>query len=310
MTDQYGRKIGLVLVQGERGLDLSEFRIQFEIVAADVESPNTAFIRVYNLSEATAQKIRGEYSRVVLNAGYEAGAYGVIFDGTIKQVRRGRQDAITSYVDIFAADGDLGYNFGVVNTSLAAGSTPVQRADAIAKAWEPYGIGMGTDQALQSTGGILPRGKVLFGMARYQMRQLTRSTMTSWSIQDGKVTIIPLTGYLESEALVLNSQSGMIGVPEATDNGILIRSLLNPKVRIGTRVQINNRDVNQTTVVEQGFPNYTSLSFPANVTDDGFYRVLVAEHFGDSRGQEWYTDMVCLSIDPSLPPDQSVKAFG
>lgn len=310
MSDQYLRKASLVVVQGEKGLDLSQLKFRFTIVAADVQSPDVAYIRVYNLSETTAKQVQGEYSRVVLNAGYENGAYGVIFDGTIKQVRRGRQDALTSYVDIFAAAADIPYNFGVVNTTLEKGSTPAQRAQAIAGAWSPYGVGLGPTDALNQTGGILPRGKVLFGMARNQMRRLGQTTGTTWSIQNGKVTFIPLTGYLEDQAVVLNAQTGLIGQPEATNDGIMVTCLLNPKIRIGTRVQINNKDINSVTVKEQGFPEYTSLSFPANVADDGFYRVFVAEHEGDTRGNEWYTNLVCLAVDPSTPRDASVKAYG
>jgi hypothetical protein len=38
--------------------------------------------------------------------------------------------------------------------------------------------------------------------------------------------------------------------------------------------------------------------------------VLVAEYMGDSRGQEWYSDLTCLAVDPSAAADQSVQAYG
>ncbi|MGC8165472.1 hypothetical protein ACP3WT_28400, partial [Salmonella enterica] len=68
----------------------------------------------------TRQRIEQEFTRIVLQAGY-AGNYGIIFDGSVKQVRRGRENQTDTYLDITAADGDSAYNFAVVNTSLAAG---------------------------------------------------------------------------------------------------------------------------------------------------------------------------------------------
>jgi hypothetical protein len=95
----------------------------------------------------------------------------------------------------------------------------------------------------------------------------------------------------------LSSQTGLIGVPEVTDNGITARMLLNGTLQIGGRVQINQNDINKQVVMSQGFPNYNSVYLPAQTTSDGTYRVLVLNHEGDTRGQAWYTDIVCLALE-------------
>lgn len=310
MSNQYLRKVGLVVSTGTQGLDLSNMQIKFSVSQADAETPNTARIRVYNLKRTTAQEIQREFQKVTLQAGYEGGnQYGVIFEGTIKQVRRGREDALSSFVDIMAADADEAFQFAVVNKTLAAGSTPEQRAQAVAESMQKYGVTMGDKNGL--VGGTLPRGKVLFGLAREQMGPITRTTNTTWSIQNGKLVVIPMTGYLPDEAVVLNSRSGLIGVPEATLNGVEATCLLNPKIKIGTRVQINQSEINQTVVRGVGYPSYRNpISFPADTADDGFYRVLVAEHEGDSRGQEWYTHITCLTVNQSSQPSNSVLNYG
>ena len=41
-----------------------------------------------------------------------------------------------------------------------------------------------------------PRGKLMFGMARDFMRWTARTTQTVWSIQDGKVVLVPETAYM------------------------------------------------------------------------------------------------------------------
>lgn len=311
----YGRKATLIVAGGVDGLDLSEMHFKFKITAADTESPNAASIRIYNLSDATVKKITGktpvEFTRVVLQAGYEA-ALGVIFDGTIKQFRQGRENAVDSYLEILAGEGDEAYNFGVCNTTLAAGSTPKERLDAIAGG---LGATPGFVSPLGATGGVLPRGKVLFGMSRALMRCEATSRGATWSIQNGKVNVVALDGYLPGEAVKLNGQTGLVGIPEQTDQGVKAVCLLNPKIKVGGLVQINNADINKTSAAPgQALPagqlmydSLANIQFPADVTADGFYRVFVIEYAGDTRGQEWYCNLTCLAVDKS---SETVKANG
>ena len=102
------------------------------------------------------------------------------------------------------------------------------------------------------------------------MGQLADRVNARWSIQNGVVTLVPVTGYLPGQAVQINSASGMIGTPEQTEGGIMIRCYLNPLIKIGRLVQINNADINRNTLNNQMFPSYTSLYYPATVTNDGF----------------------------------------
>lgn len=292
-------------------LDLSEFKYQFHIRQQDAQTPNTAVIRVINLSDQTVKTIQNEFTRVVLQAGYKYAATGVIFDGTIVQTRRGRERNVDSYLDIYAAEGTLPYQYAVVNQTLAPGATPKQQAEAIDKVISPLGLTIENTDAFVSTGGVLPRGKVLFGMAMAHLDQLTITTGTTWAIRGGKVSVIPLTGYLPGEAVVLNSQTGLIEQPEATQEGIKVRCLLNPKIRVGTRVQIANYLINSVSNRGALVPSYDNpfAGAFASVTDDGFYRVLVIEYEGDSRGQPWYQELTCLAVDATVAPDKSVKLY-
>lgn len=310
MSDQYIRKWGLVVSTGEEGIDLSELRIAFNVMAADATAPNGMIARIYNPSQTTAQRIQKEFQHVVLQAGYERGNFAVIFEGNIKQVKRGRLNATDTFVDIFAADGDAAYNFAVVNKTLAKPTIQGQ-VQAINEAMARHDINS-SPQIPNSlgTGGVLPRGKVLFGMARERLDDVADTSNTSWSIQNGQLVLIEQTGYLSDEALVINAQTGMIGVPETTNAGVEVTVLLNPLIKIGTRIQLDNASINQLTVREQGFPRYSDLSFPANISTDGFYRVLVVEHEGDSRGEKWYSHITCLAVDPSSTPAQSVQVAG
>jgi hypothetical protein len=322
MSNQYARKASLVVMSPSSAgnnpsaftpgsaLDLSEFRIKFRTAQQDEESPNNCSIRVYNLSPETMRQVSKEFTRVVLQAGYED-SFGVIFDGTIKQFRIGRESGTDTYLDILAADGDIWYNFGVVNQTLAAGSTSRQRLDALLKAAEALGVSDGST-GLLPTGGILPRGKVLFGMPKALMRTEAASRKCTWNIANGKVNIIPLDGVLPGEAVVLTAQTGLIHVPEATVDGVKVKCLLNPKIDVGGQIRIDNASVNKTLAAQGNPANVAFNSFAgiqqfADVSHDGFYRVYVVEHEGDTRGHEWYSNVVCLTMDAST---KKVKPYG
>ena len=319
MSDQqFGRKATLVVAGGTAGLDLSDMHFTFEVKNSDSEGPNTCAIRLFNLSADTVREITGrtpvEYTKLVLQAGYES-SFGVIFDGTIKQFRRGRVNATDTYLDILAAASDLEYNFGVCNTTLAAGATQQQIAEAITKEMKLLPGTIQPDSGLRVTGGALPRGKVLWGLGRAQLRNLAASMGSTWNIDNGKVNVTPLTGYLPGEAVVLSSTTGMVGIPEQTDQGIKVRCLLNPRIRIGGLVQIDQASVNKTfaqasaalPVGQLSYDKYAGLVNLADVTADGFYRCYVAEFTGDTRGQEWYTDIIGLAVDIS---SKTVQAYG
>lgn len=303
--EKYLRKSSLVVIDGEKGLDLSEMHFIFQTQAASEESPNTLTVRIYNLSKDTVRKITGkdegvEYSRVVLNAGYQHAEYGVIFDGTIKQYRIGRENATDTYLDILAADSDEAYNFGVVNKTLEAGATTQQIIDTAA---QQMNINKGF--APQDAGGVLPRGKVLWGMGRDVLRNVANTQQWAWNLNNGEVVFIALDSYLPGEAVILNSATGMIGVPEQTDEGLKVRCLLNPKLVIGGLLKIDNESINKTVannkqaipVGQLPYNQWAGLQLLADISNDGTYYTYVVEHTGDSRGQAWYSDIICLAAN-------------
>lgn len=297
---QFNRRISLVVSDGKVGLDLSDFRIKFIVRQMDYESPNNADITVYNLSDDTIKKIKGEYSRIMLSCGYAGGELGKIFDGTIRQIRVGRESNIDRYVRFMAADTDIAYNFGVVNRTVAAGSTTAQRIKAIA---DGMGLTVGTLPNLTHVNPAgLARGKVYFGIGKAMMREEAKNINATISYQNGQVQMIDMQGYLPNEVVVLTAQTGLIGMPEQTDQGIAFRCLLNPKLVCGGAVKIDNRSINQLIKGIWDVPYNqwaNSIQYGADIAADGLYRAYAIDHTGDTRGQDWYSDCVGLSI--SLP---------
>lgn len=275
------------------GLDLSELRITFKTKKGDMETPNSAEINVYNLSEATASRIQREFTQVLLSAGY-VGNSGLIFRGNIRQVRTWRENGVDTVLAILAADGDRAYNFATVNTTLAAGSMPADRVRVCQGSMGDKGTEAGYTPDLG--GQALPRGVVMYGMARQYMRDEAQNTGTDWSIQDGKVQMVPRKGYLPGQAVLLTHETGLIGTPEQTQEGITVRSLLLPNLRIGGRIKLDNKSVKR---MQSPLKMAAGQTAP-RLDDDGVYRILKVEFSGDTRGNDWYADMLCIGIDDTM----------
>ncbi len=302
MTVQYLRRASLVVADSQDGLDLSALRFTFAVNQWDLQTPNHAAIRVYNLSGDTSQKIEAEFTRLVLKVAYDDDPLGTLFDGNIIQVKRGRENPVDTYLDIIAADGDKAYNFAVVSASLAAGSTAADRVAATVASMGEYGVTQGYTAELG--GNPLPRGVVLFGMAKDVLRPMARAADVAWSIQNREVVHVPIDGYIPGSALVLTAATGMIGLPQQTEDGIGVRILCNPAVKMGGLVQIDNSSI-QLLARDPGVAGalrFQNLQTNVRVTDDGLYKVIVANHHGDSRGNDWYTDLTCIAAGDPVSP--------
>jgi hypothetical protein len=307
----FGRKSSLTIIksgqEGQNVLDLSDFHFTFNTVQADLESPNNARIRVFNLSPREIVGIIGEFDRLVLQAGYE-GQFGVIFDGTIRQIGVGKVNTTDSFIDFLVAEGDQAYNYAVVNTTLEAEATGKRsQVDEIQKSFTEQGVNPGYFDQNGLLGGTFqnPRGKVLFGMSRKFMREAANSIGATWSIQKGKLNLLPLTGFLPNEAVVLSSATGLLGTPEQQLDGVKARALIDPRFIPGQLVKIDNTGVNEVIAGNSragllGNFNYNQRvglpQFRATVAVDGLYRIFVCEYTGDTRGEAWYADLTLLSI--------------
>ena len=76
------------------------------------------------------------------------------------------------------------------------------------------------------------------------------------------------------EAILLSSATGLIGSPTAIDDGIKVKVLINPNIRLLGLVQLDQH-----------------ILYPP--VSNGVYSVREIIYTGDTRGQQWYMEMVC-----------------
>lgn len=308
---QYGRICSLVVFDSNlNGLDLSELRIKFSAKSSNTPTPNMADIKVYNLSEETALQIKKEFKRVILQAGYE-GNYGVIFQGNIKQVIIGRESGQDTFINIIAGDGDRAYNHAIVRTTLASGSTIQDQITATLQPMSEKGVTAG-NLGVKST-VKLPRAKVMYGAAKEYLSDIAATTDQQWAIQDEKINFTPTKTYLPGEIVLVTDETGMIGAPQQTNEGVNVKMLLNPRIIPGGRIHLDNENIQlqklnlEQIALAKGDVQAINNLFPPRLNSNGYYYNLVLEHTGDTRGIEWYTSVVCLNIDVSANPLNSIQ---
>jgi hypothetical protein len=306
MTQQYLRHVQLALTSNQAGLDVSDMHFTFSTTSWVMQTGNICNVRLYNLDERNVGRVQGEFTDLILNAGYEENP-PTIFEGTIVQVRRGWDgDKAERYIDITAIDGDRALAYQMVYAAIGNGSTYQQRWEAIAKALKlPIGQMPSEDQLPQELRNQSPRGRTLFTNGDDAARDQAMHMMCTWSIQRGKIVIVPYNGYSSLDPVEINGATGMVNWPEQTDEGVRVQVLLNGRLECHQRVRINNGDTlqQQLNLVfgEGAVANQAGLAAEGSrtiISADGMYRIIEITHSGDTRGNDWYSDLLCLSTDP------------
>jgi len=295
MAQQWLRRLSLIVGDASgNGLDLSQLHIKFNVWSATTQSPKHTVIRIYNVADATAMALQQEFTQVFLQAGYD-GSYGQIFSGAIKQARKGRENATDTFVDLIAADSDEAYNWAVVNATLAAGWSLTSYHQALMQSMAPYGVSAGYASTLSAT--KLPRGKVIYGATRDHMRLLAQSAGAHWAIIDGKLQVVRVNEYIPGQTIVLTSATGMIGMPTQTVDGIVVKSLLNPNIIPGRQIRLDNASIQGAQISV----DYTAVNYFPSTDADGFYKVYATHQTGDTRGQDFYTNLICTAVNGTQP---------
>ena len=243
----------------------------------------------------------GPPGQVLLRAGYE-GNLGTIFQGQLVQVRLGRESPMDDFVDIFAADGDSAHKWGIMNRTLAAGWKAEDVVQQAVQACSQFGLTGGAwPEETDPPQTAAPRGKVCFGSMREILDDVGTTHRVSFYINRNQLNVLPISAYAPGDAVVLTSQTGMIGYPYQTAMGVSVRCLLNPAISRGSRIKIDNASVQrqQFSATPSADATFINKILATNLDADGFYKCLMVNHVGDTRANEWYTEVEGLSIDPT-----------
>lgn len=253
-----------------------QFRVTFDVLIDFGGSISYSSIAIYNLSSETASKAFKSGSTVGLRAGY-SDTVDFIFKGRITNIfyERNGPDTITRLV----ARGGSQPATQSVNKTLGAGVSLVDIIKELATS-------MGYPLVIQEGDFVnVPpyiRGEVLYGDARTYLDKLAATHKFTYLIDNDRLVVVGDGSFRQGSPTVISESTGMEGIPEITENGADVTVRLTPKIKIGSRVDIQSklRTFNFSNVYFQDVPASAGV---------GIYRVYRIEHKGDSYGDLWST---------------------
>lgn len=259
-----------------------ELRLAFRARKTLTPEINTAQVSVYNLSKTRRgllKNVPGVGHDVELSAGY-AQAFGKIYQGKTTYIAHAHSNRVDWISTLTCGDGAEAKEV-FINEAYGPGTKVFDVVIQLATA-------TGLDfTALLPLAGLFNQAQTVTFQSGYTTTGGALEALNTllvavggvrWTIIDGTIYVIPKNGVIFPGVVnVLNGNTGLIGSPTRTERGFLARSLLNPKIQVGSLVNVVSREFTLTG------------------------RVDVAEYSGDTWGNDWYVDIECTDItDPLL----------
>jgi hypothetical protein len=119
--------------------------------------------------------------------------------------------------------------------------------------------------ALLSGATSFAQGTVVAGESMRELEGLLRSCGLTYSIQDGTLQFLTAGKALDGTAILLNSDTGLVGVPAIDHKKVLsFQTLMIPDLFPGRKVKLDAEEIK------------------------GYFVVQKAKYQGESRGLPWY----------------------
>lgn len=289
------------LMNGKRGLKISGTITKYFAI-----QPPQATIDIYNLSPVESanilalrmKKVGNDYVEVPLmikiEAGYSKGYFGEIFKGQILKPNMVKPDANNTILRLtclnaagFIATGSLltqtfndGINYYTVAKQVLSNSN------------------LGQDKLNAYISDTLKNYKVDGSFVTSTTPYLTLKELCD-SIGDVTFTITDDGLYLQSidellnkqqDAIVLNYETGLIGFPSLSTDGMTVQSVLNPNIKPLSIIKLDNSvvSINQPDFLE-------NRKMGAWLSSDGLYRVIEVSHQFDTTTGSFVSNCKCLA---------------
>lgn len=280
MSRLFDRTASVTITGNGEARTITDLRIMFQARKTRGSTPNTLTMQVYNPNPSTRQAALDNRATVELSAGY-AGENILVSRAEIDFaiVDRAPPDIV---LDIEAQEGLRKLRETTVSISHANGSSIQTVLDEIVARLDVDVRPIEADLSAALRGGFSHVGK-----ASRALEDLMDRIRGSWSIQNGELLILPESGQIQSgEVFVLSPQSGLVASPTPVEEqtssdrqdteprvGYYVTSLLNAAIEPGDVIELQAAEV------------------------EGFFSVDEVTHRGDTRGQEWYSSIVCYEAE-------------
>jgi hypothetical protein len=253
-------------------LDLSDLDLAFTVERSVRREPNLAEIRVWNLNRTTRAAVEAG-GTAILRAGYADPP--TLFRGDIRRAWTER-DGVDYVTVLQARDGGRAYS----EARIARAYQPGTRVTTVLRdVVEDMEIGLGNleeyEASYQMRNGSTTflDGYVAAGPARRVLDALTRAAGLRWSVQNGALQLLLQGQPLQSRAVVLSSDSGLIESP-AWDE-------------VGQRTRGRRGTVTAKSLIQPGLDPGRRVRLESDLIT-GTFEVRKVQYQGETRGDPWF----------------------
>ncbi len=255
-------------------------------------------LSLFNLSDSTMSelsKMETKHSspNIVLGGGYDIGqkgfnAFGIIFDGFIKNHIKTRRGADTVYRMLATT-----YRPRTMNLTLGKNTVLNNIIPVLAKQMD---VTADFDPEQFKKDPAYPSGYNMQGDPDQIMRKLAKTHNFQWVNDRGRLYVYraddkpPKKG--SKGEIIIDVKKAMEGSPEITETGCVVTTRLNFEPTIGSKVKVVSSfaEVNYTG---QYFTKFNETIYSKT------YNVLKLEYMGDTHGDLWSTRITGTTSDVS-----------
>lgn len=265
-----------------QALVVDGLRVRFQLTKTLLGYPTRGKVEIYNLSEANIQRVTKRLTSVRVEAGYGAtGDMRQIFLSNIMNYYKTRQNVDSIFTLILSGSAPA-WNGSTFNRTYREGVMPAQIIRDVAGSFADVIIGtiLEDENWTSKLSSVTHAGSVVD-----IMNKLSEDYNFDWSVHDGQLDIVPREKIIEDRPVfVITPQTGLLGSPTLTELGADFRILINPDIMLARKLQMSTESV---ILGQEG------LEFrKVRNTADGFYKVMDLRYLGDTRGNEWYCDII------------------
>jgi hypothetical protein len=250
-----------VTKDGKTGRQFGNLRISFEVIKDLGSNANTGKVKIYNLNDNSIGLIEEDNQSLILEVGYNGlpvvdkttgkvktiPTKEIVLTGDIQHVETVRVGADRITV-IEVGDGEKATTEKTLDKSFPAGVTKKQLVDELVGSLD---LVKGAIEEVSDR--VFNKGYSATGKSKDQLDTILKSEGLEMSVQDGEVQIIKEGGSTSEPAVFLSPRNGLLSTPirKKGDDGMSFKSLLNPLLRPGRKVEVESSAVNGVFVVQK-----------------------------------------------------------
>ena len=276
----------LVVSTSEFGDDKA-LRCTFDVESFWSNGPLFGKVTVYNLSADISYMLATQGTRVVIEAGYQDGAFGKIWDGDLYHYIEYRENVTDRVSEFHLMQGYGIYKNEHIMVNIPKGANIDGRWQTLTQSVRVTGVSSETTKKKQQKS---VRDWVCFGEAKDYFQQTAIDAGGKIGLVessgDSQYTITDFINEIsKGPSLEVSPETGLIGTPTTIPLGVSFKTLLDPRLRFTSppqQIQLMNTEVRVTTPQQVG-------ATPLLYKNDGKYKVVRVQHTGDSRGNDWHT---------------------